>query len=91
MTSAYDGDLRAITLISANPAKRATGELLVTGNGTHNMLLLNQLPRRKEGLPPLGQGGEQVGCVLCTNGPGARWPVDPHHTDHSRQRNQCQS
>ena len=67
MTSEHDGrSPRQITLISANPAMRATGELLVTGNGTHNVLLLNQLP-------PAPQGkvyrlwaqveGKQVGCV----------------------------
>ena len=67
MTSEHDSrSPRQITLISANPAMRATGELLVTGNGTHNVLLLNQLP-------PAPQGkvyrlwaqveGKQVGCV----------------------------
>ena len=66
-TAARDGGAqRQISLISTNPAMRAAGELVVTGNRTHNVLLLNQLPPA-----PQGQvyrlwaqvDGEQVGCV----------------------------
>lgn len=57
---------RHLNLVGATPGFQANGEVLVTGNGTHNVLMLNDLPA-----PPPGHvyrlwadvDGRQVGCV----------------------------
>lgn len=57
---------RRMVLATVDPAIPASGEVMVTGNPTHNVLMLNDLP------PPPPQhvyrlwakvDGEQVGCV----------------------------
>lgn len=57
---------RRMTLEALDPGMPATGEVMVTGNPTHNVLMLNDLPP----LPPhhtyrlwANVGGEKVGCV----------------------------
>ncbi len=57
---------RRLPLRPMDPAERATGEVLMTGNETHNMLMLDDLP-----MPPPNHtyrlwarvGGRNVGCV----------------------------
>lgn len=57
---------RHLDLVGATPGIQARGEVLVTGNGTHNVLMLDDLPA-----PPAGHvyrlwaevEGRQVGCV----------------------------
>jgi len=57
---------RRLPLEAADPGLQASGEVMVTGNPTHNVLMLNNLP------PPPPRhvyrlwatvGGEKVGCV----------------------------
>ncbi|MFM7676426.1 MAG: anti-sigma factor domain-containing protein [Synechococcus sp.] len=63
------GDLRVarhLNLVGAAPGVKASGEVMVTGNATHNVLMLNDLPP-----PPPGHvyrlwadvDGRTVGCV----------------------------
>ncbi len=57
---------RRLTLAATNPSLQASGEVMVTGNPTHNVLMLNDLPP----LPPhhiyrlwADVDGQKVGCV----------------------------
>lgn len=60
---------RHMDLVGVDPRLRANGEVMVTGNSTHNVLMLNDLPP-----PPPGHvyrlwaevDGRTVGCVAFT-------------------------
>jgi anti-sigma-K factor RskA len=65
-TATLNPESRRMVLEPVDPAMRATGEVMVTGNPTHNVLMLNDLPP-----PPPNHvyrlwanvDGQKVGCV----------------------------
>ncbi|MDM7951845.1 MAG: anti-sigma factor [Cyanobium sp. CZS 25K] len=76
LSSAPVSERRMLPLQAVQPGQRASGEVLVTGNSTHNMLMLDDLPS----LPPhhtyrlwATVKGRTVGCVQFV--PNARGQV----------------
>ncbi|MEA5414589.1 anti-sigma factor domain-containing protein [Synechococcus sp. BA-132 BA5] len=76
LSPAAPGEPRRLPLQAVQPGQRASGEVLVTGNPTHNMLMLDDLPA----LPPhhtyrlwATVKGRTVGCVHFV--PNARGQV----------------